>query len=244
MVQIIQENRRPSTSERFSRAIGSGLQSISQTRQEQQAIEAGKQLLGMDLSGFSPEERKVILSEGLKQQGKEKQQTREQQFLSELFRGKQPGQQQGFSDSLMQESGEEGGVSGGFDSSMLSDENIAKATVVNPNLGKVFQSQKDVGLREKRKTEEAERKQFTEDRAYHTQQAKTAKEEADLLRTTIPRKENALQYARDSIETGDVGYFSADKLADATGIDLFRTAKGAQLITAGKENLLNNMGRV
>lgn len=53
-----------------------------------------------------------------------------------------------------------------------------------------------------------------------------------------------MDLARNAVETGNLGFFSLDNLANRTGLDVFRTAKGSQLITAGKENLLNNMGRV
>lgn len=85
---------------------------------------------------------------------------------------------------------------------------------------------------------------FSEERAYHTAQAAKEDEKANILRESIPKKEMALNFARNAVMTGDVGYFSPDKLADITGVDLFRTAKGAQLITAGKENLLSNLSRV
>lgn len=85
---------------------------------------------------------------------------------------------------------------------------------------------------------------FNEDRKYHTKFSELAEKEAEDLRQSIPKKEMALQFARDAVQSGNLGYFSADKLADATGIDLFRTSKGAQLTTAAKENLLSNMSRV
>ena len=95
-----------------------------------------------------------------------------------------------------------------------------------------------------RREKEHAQKTFEGDRTYHTNISKDAVKKADELRSSVPKKENALRFARDAVQTGNVSYFSPDKLADATGIELFRTAKGAQLITAGKENLLSNMERV
>lgn len=89
-----------------------------------------------------------------------------------------------------------------------------------------------------------ERKRFEADRKYHTQFSMKAEQEAEGIRSSLIKKENSLNFARDAIESGDLSYFSKDKLADITGSDLFRTAKGAQLVTAGKENLLSNMSRV
>ena len=99
-------------------------------------------------------------------------------------------------------------------------------------------------IENKRREAEAAIKAQSEDRAYHTKYSDEARKEADALRTSIPKKQMALRYARDAIESRDLSYFSPDKIADATGVDLFRTAKGAQLVTAAKENLLSNMGRV
>lgn len=92
--------------------------------------------------------------------------------------------------------------------------------------------------------EKEDRKRFEADRKYHTDFSKKSEEEAEGIRSSIIKKENSLNFARDAIESGDLSYFSKDKLADITGSDLFRTAKGAQLVTAGKENLLSNMSRV
>lgn len=93
------------------------------------------------------------------------------------------------------------------------------------------------------KGKEFDYRSFQKERDYHTQFSKPIEEKVEKLRESLPKKENALNLARDAIETGDVGFFSKDNLAGATGIDAFRTAKGAQLITAGKENLLSNMSR-
>ena len=88
------------------------------------------------------------------------------------------------------------------------------------------------------------REEFLEERKFHSDLSKKSLERADVMRESIPKKESALDLARNAIETGDMSFFTPDKLADATGIELFRTAKGAQLTTALKENFMNNMSRV
>lgn len=110
----------------------------------------------------------------------------------------------------------------------------------NQEIEKQVRHQELVGA----KNASIDQKKFEADRAYHTQFSKKAEEEAEGIRSSLSRKQNSLNFARDAIESSDMSYFSPDKLADATGIDLFRTAKGAQLVTAGKENLLSNMSRV
>jgi hypothetical protein len=118
-------------------------------------------------------------------------------------------------------------------SNQLAPDQIAAISLLHPELGKVLQDQI-----------KGSEKKFVGDRSYHSDYAKKAEESATQLRESIPKKEMALNYARNAVETANLGYFSPDKLADVTGMDLFRTAKGAQLVTAGKENLLSNMGRV
>jgi len=90
----------------------------------------------------------------------------------------------------------------------------------------------------------AKNKAFEAERGYHTKFSVKQEEQADQLRESIPKKEMALNHARDAVETGNMGTFSLDYLADLTGKDVFRTEKGAQLITASKENLMSNMGKV
>lgn len=68
-------------------------------------------------------------------------------------------------------------------------------------------------------------------------------ERADTLREALPAKQNALRFMKDAIEEGDLGFFSPNNMAELTGIEAFRTAKGAQLITAGKEFFLNSIQR-
>jgi hypothetical protein len=131
-----------------------------------------------------------------------------------------------------------------FDPLQVSDADIAKLSAIDPNMARNVMHAKDVAIREKRANLDAELKKNETERKFHTGYSKELVKEADKLRDTIPKKEMALNFARDAIETGNLEYFSPDKLADVLGIDLFRTAKGAQLITAGKENLLSNMGRV
>jgi hypothetical protein len=85
------------------------------------------------------------------------------------------------------------------------------------------------------------------DRKYHTQFAAKQEEKIAGLRESIPKKKTALRHARNAVESGQVGAFSINQIADSLGGalgDTFRTSKGAQLITAGKENLLSNMTRV
>lgn len=94
------------------------------------------------------------------------------------------------------------------------------------------------------KRREIDRKTFESDRKYHAEGAKDAEKRAVGLREALPKKQSALNLAREAIQSGEVGPFSLANLAERTGIKEFQTAKGAQLTTAAKENLLSNMSRV
>lgn len=120
------------------------------------------------------------------------------------------------------------------------DEDIQNAAIFDSTTANIWQKQNDAWLKQKQKQKE----EFNTERSYHTGFSKELEKEVNDLRSSIPRKEMALDFSRNAIESGNLGYFSLDKLADITNQDIFRTAKGSQLITAGKENLLNNMGRV
>jgi len=96
----------------------------------------------------------------------------------------------------------------------------------------------------KKEFEEAEKtKQFNADRAFHTKQAEDAEKFVSGLRKSVPKMKNALALSRDAVESGEVGRFSLANLAERTGIHELQTAKGAALVTAGKENLFGNLSR-
>lgn len=255
-IQIIPERREPSRGEKLAGGASNIAQAFAQymgvqkqKEMQSQENEALKKSFGIDLSGIqNPDERKAIISEMLKSRGKEQEFEREKGFLQQLFGDKSPKQQERIQSISEKDQFQDMGISQeipqNLDVSQIPDEAIAIASAIKPQLGNALQRMKDVSLREQRETEKAETKKFESERAYHTQFSKDVEKEADALRMSIPRLEMALDFSRDAIQTGNIGYFSPDKLADITGVDLFRTAKGAQLITAGKENLFGNMSRV
>jgi len=65
--------------------------------------------------------------------------------------------------------------------------------------------------------------------------------EADESRRQLPLKESALGLMNDAIANKDMSFWSKDNLAEATGIEGFRSKEGAVFKTAGKEYLLGNM---
>lgn len=245
-VDIIPENRRRTAGENFAQAfsglLGQGSQFMEQQKaqkMQQQAAQTAKEKFGIDITGFDPETQKALLVEAFKQQGQQGRLGQKQEFLSQLLGGGQPSQKQGEmlrGDQQIQQQG--------FDPSQLSDAQIAQVTAVDPNVGRAMMHAKDVALREKREETALEKKEFGEERTYHTQFSKPAEEKVSSLRSALPKQEAALNYARQAIESGEVGAFTMNHLAELTGADSLRNAKGAQLILAAKEQLLPSLGRI
>lgn len=162
MIQIIPENRRPRTSEQIGQMLGGfgnvALDVMEAQNQRQQQARAGQQLnqlTGMDISGLPPELQKVALAEALKAQGKKQLLGQKQGLLEQIFGGGQ--QQRNIGQELGGlEQAQQMQQAGGFDASQLSDAQIAQATSLDPNLGRVLQHEKDVALREKRAQQEFE----------------------------------------------------------------------------------------
>jgi len=88
-----------------------------------------------------------------------------------------------------------------------------------------------------------DRKAFVEDRKFETDRSKKFLEEVDKSRDVVRGKENAIDLWERALEEGDLSFFSRDNLANVTGIEAFRTAKGAEFITGTKEFLLGNIQR-
>lgn len=252
MIQIIKPP--PSFAAEFAKNFAGGATEgyfgAKEKKQQQEAAQKRAQqiqkLTGLDLSDQTPEMQEKIVAEHFKQMGKENLFNQKKGYVENIFSGNKGQQPQGqsFNNKDISSSQEPQDQMNGFDASKIRDEDIAQASVIDPNLARSLQHAKDVALREQTAQKKAERKEFESERSYHTGFSKEEEKSVNQQRSSIPKKEMALNFARDAIQSGDMSYFSPDKLADSTGIDLFRTAKGAQLITAGKENLLNNMGRV
>lgn len=256
MVQILP--RRPSFGEQFSQAFQPAFQGglerflgeeqLKEREQrkmksdeiaEQRKIEAQKataRALGLPEAAMEPSVQAALLKEREKDK-------RNQQLLEALGIGQPKGR------GLLEDETEPSDISGmgrtgAFQPGEFSDEQIAGLGLINPQLASTLQRQKESQQKSIRDKEKEERRQFEAERGYHTDLTKETRKKISGLRDSLPKKEAALNQARNALETEDLGFFSRDKLADLTGINAFRTAKGAQLITAGKENLLSNMSRV
>lgn len=218
---------------------------------------------GQDFEGATTKERQAAYENFLKKEQKtnefnEKIERYKKYGFSDYLQGGEqsgmPGQQQNGQDSFSDQINRPGtqtaegnmdlggiGLKSDMSDKEFPEEAILEAEVMGDHgIAQQMKGHNDRVFEEKKNR----RKVFEGDRAYHSKYSAVAEEHANAERMSLPKKEASLDYARNSIESGEVGYFSPDKLADATGVDLFRTSKGAQLTTAGKENLLSNMTRV
>lgn len=156
MIQVLtprDRERAPSVGERLSAGIGRGLEMGSQLFKEYEANKLAKQqrqmedarfkeLTGLDISGINdPKMREKAFELALQGQNRQKELSQKQDFLTKIFNPNQ--------ESSVEKTSE-------FNPSNISDAQIAMASAVDPNLGRILQQQKDVGLREKREQEKLE----------------------------------------------------------------------------------------
>ena len=156
-------------------------------------------------------------------------------------------QGQGFKDQVQQSNGEQKPIPQGLDVSKISDEQIAQVSLIDPNMARNLMHAKDVALREQRSNKEFEHKTLKEERDFHTGYSKKYVEKADKMREDLPRHEMALDYARNAIETGQVGAFSINAIGESIGGivgDALKNKAGAQLTLAAKEQLIPTLSRV
>jgi hypothetical protein len=179
--------RKPSFSEKLSQGVGRGLEIGSQLMQQQEAKklqqQQGQQLsemIGMDVSSLDPEIQKVALQlslqgknqqvlELLKQESKKGLLKEKQDFLGQIL-GK--GSQSQQNSQIPQEigTGESQISQGWFDPNSLSDADIAQATAVDPNLGRMLQTQKDSAIKNKIANEKLDLAKLKSSPEYQRQQ--------------------------------------------------------------------------
>jgi hypothetical protein len=169
MVQILENRKAPSFGQKFSNAVGAGLQGAGQLyqqhqaqQQQAQAAKTAKDMFGIDITGFDPDTQKALLVEAFKQQGKSGRDLQKQEFATKLFSGGQPQSNQGDALRGGQEPNEEPiqGISSsqGFDAANISDEDIVKGSIIDKGLGDVVSKLKETAI----KKTQGEKKEVTE----------------------------------------------------------------------------------
>lgn len=152
MVQIIPNNQKRSFGEQVLGGLNEAVPGLQQYAQKQESLNDQKRenqqlskLIGLDISQINdPKIKQTVVSEMLRSKGKEKLMGQKEQFLNQILgqgKGQKPSPNQQEQPEMQQE---------GFDASKLTDSQIAQATSLDPNLGRVLQHAKDVSLREQR----------------------------------------------------------------------------------------------
>jgi hypothetical protein len=211
--------------ENLGQGFGNLIRGPHEQRKMQQENELFKKEYGVDLAGFTnPKERESakqsIIKEFAKYGAKE-------QLLKKVM-GKQ----------LRGESEEE-----------IPTENDISVQKPSP-LRERSQEQKDAEAllfpelsRAHTEQEKLNYKKKADERKFQAEAGKDIKKKISGMRESLPRRKSALRLAKDAIESKEIGAFSLNNLSERLNIPEFRTAKGAQLVTASKEFLLGNMSR-
>lgn len=247
MVQIIEENRKPTFLDRLGNLFGPALQSFAQAAPEEYRGSKERQqlggLIGQDVSDIrNPDIQKLLLQGKLAQQlekekltGKNAQQKEKLDFLNKIF-NQGATSQENISEQMPQQT-EEGQEMGGFDASKISDEQIAAASLIDPNIARNLQHAKDVALREKRE----EQKFKFEKGGREYQEAKPTIEYANNLALSLDNQNQDIEGMENALKNKNFGYFSRDNLAELTGIEGFRSKEGALFKSSIKNYFLSDV---
>lgn len=114
----------------------------------------------------------------------------------------------------------------------ISDDQILAFASQNAPMARILQDQKKMSVKQ---NEVIAKRDYERVKPYLLR--------SDEIAESLPRKESALHLMEDAIKNENLSFFSKDKLADFTGIEAFRTAKGAQFIASAKEFFLGNIKR-
>lgn len=87
-------------------------------------------------------------------------------------------------------------------------------------------------------------KEFSDNRKFESERSLPILKKIDEQRESIPLKENAIIRMKEAIKNKSKFSNAGDFLADLTGLEPLRSVKGSELVTASKEFLLGNIGRV
>ncbi len=247
MVQIIQ-GKNNSIGSRLSRAVGAGLEEgqnlYNQYQQQQQAsqrnsaVKEFSEKLGLgDISAFPEEIQKSLLTEGLKQKGSLNKQSQSQEFLSQLL---DTGNQQQESNFQQTDPSQQESSTQGFDVSKLTDSQIAKATALDPNLGKVLQSQRDAAERRESSKRKEKLTEFQADRDYHSKVSQPIIDAAQGSIKEAPIKKGLIAQQRRDISSGNTEGI-IPYLVDELGLEFARTPEASRFKSASKNRFIENL---
>ncbi len=226
MVQVLRAPQRgPSFGQRISQGVGKGLeigsQLMSQNQQQQQMNQSNEAIAkqhGVDLSGIhNPEERRIILQQALSGQNKAP--------AGGLSGQAVPQEVSQAMNKVVQQFPE----ANADQLKMMMDEIGVPPTYSNSYV-------------ENRRRQD-ERKQVSQEKRLESGHKRAEKilDKADALGLELPMLESSVMAMEDAVVNGDQSFWSLDNLAEQTGMELFRTAKGGQFKTAAKTYFINDL---
>jgi len=114
----------------------------------------------------------------------------------------------------------------------ITNQQILAVASVDPQAANLLQRQKDSAQKVSEKQKDRE-----------FQIASKVLQKTDEQTAELVQKEQSLDLMVDAINSENLGFFSPDNIAELTGIEGLRTAKGAQFIASGKEFFLGSLRR-
>lgn len=199
--------------------IGSGIETAFNLARQLKGKRAIESKFGKEIANLPPDAQQEFIKAFSKAEA-------QSSMMRELFGQKG---QQNVDDGMSSGRSEQGSI----DLNNLSAEDRIKLSMINPNISR--QLTEEQKLKHKISSEEIKR-------GY--EESKPTRERGRKIVEELPMKENALEVMKDAIQTGNLGTFSLDYLADLTGLEGLRSAEGAQFKTASKEFFLGNLGRI
>ncbi len=264
MVQVLAANPYKRS---FGEKINSGIENAlgmfdqyQQQVQQQEKMNQENQALkqrGIDLSGIrDPKARQEIIAQALqadramelerfKQQGKEQTQNQKQDYLSQLFGGNQ-----GQSSQIQppEQSQDKMPSEARYNPGKFTDADIAKAAIIDPNLARIMQSQKDVAIREERANKELEFKKMKESPEHRREtQLESSQAQADVkynaqlqdLSKQHELKQQTLERLEKLNNQGVTGK-PFEKVLEKTGLTAL-TSSGRREFAADVKNLITDI---
>lgn len=231
-MQVIRANPNiKSFGQRLNEGIGSGLETLQQYQKmaqeqakQQRFADEVKKLYGIDVSSMSQEGMEKLATEAYKQKAKLGQFEEKVNIFNKL-RGRKPESQ---------------GVSEDQEEALPSQEDEELAYMIDPKLGEYLERTRTKAEDRKFKEKEKERKEFVEERDFHSKYTDPIlKESESVLKAAGTKRGFHEQLKRDILSGNTSGFMQA--LVDSTGFEPFRNPESARFKGAVKNRFVESI---
>lgn len=253
VLHMLEDNRKPTTMEKFGNAFGNANKLMSQAlamqmqkENEQQKLskenEAAKRF-GVDLSGISdPKLREKFIESKLKGDSEIKKQ--EAKYDAQFKMLEKLGYKFDSDENPLPQPKNIENESIITDKKPYSQQRINAMALVNPAAADKMQKYNDQIISEKNRKEDVQFKKFESDRAYHSKLSDPILQEAEEVLKTSPTRKALINQQRRDIRTGETSGI-IPYLVDTTGLEAYRTPEAARFKTVTKQRFiegLNSLG--